>query len=143
MKAWLQPVLFLAAAHFFFRKASCLHFFYFLPRRLSCFSLSIHISRTESFSRLTNLRSSPIGCSIFECPIFRAGPHVRQWSFTGWLACVDLFCFQFNLYSFFRSDAMTIFVELAAGLDLASFRKNVVHSSPRPRCLGCKKECLL
>ena len=26
--------------------------------------------------------------------------------------------------------------ELAAGFDLAPFRKNVVHSSPRPRCLG-------
>ena len=136
MKAFfrLQLVLFLAAARFF----RMLHVYIFTSSLdvFLCFSLSIHISRTESFSRLTNLRSSPIGCSIFECPISGARPHVRQWSFTGRRDCVDLFRFQFNLYSFFRSDAMTIFVELAAGLDLASFQKNVVHSSPRPQCLG-------
>ena len=29
-----------------------------------------------------------------------------------------------------------VFFELAAGFDLALFRKNVDHSSPRPQCLG-------
>ena len=47
MKARLQPVLFLAAAHFL--NASCLHFYVLPSRRLSCFSLSIHILWTESF----------------------------------------------------------------------------------------------
>ena len=47
----------------------------------------------------------------------------RLWSFTG----VPVFRFQFVPIKL---------LELAAGFDLASFRKNVVHSSPRPRCLG-------
>ena len=29
--------------------------------------------------------------------------------------------------------------ELVAGFDLSPFRENVVHSSPRPQCLGCGK----
>ena len=40
-----------------------------------------------------------------------------------------------NFSSGFDLIAMASF-ELAAGFDLAPFRKNDVHSSPRPRCLG-------
>ena len=47
----------------------------------------------------------------------------RLWSFTG----VPVFRFQFVPIKL---------LELAARFDLASFRKNVVHSSPRPQCLG-------
>ena len=36
----------------------------------------------------------------------------------------------------FDTNAMARFFELAAGFDLAPFRKNDVHSSPRPRRLG-------
>ena len=34
--------------------------------------------------------------------------------------------------------SLLFLTKLAAGFDLAPFRKNVVHSSPRPRCLGYK-----
>ena len=86
---------------------------------ISFFSLFLQFTslEIESFSRLTSFRSSP----------FQTPARAFLWSFTG----VRLFRFQ----SF----------ELAAGFDLAPFRKNarkknVVHSSPRPRCLGIFKE---
>ena len=46
----------------------------------------------------------------------------RQWSFAG--------------APVFVSNSFDNCFKLAPGFDLAPFRKNVVHSSPRPRCLG-------
>ena len=80
------------------------------------FSLSFfnsHPSNRVSCSRLTSLRSSPI-CWARS----RVNGHSRA-----------RLCFVSNLFD------LNCF-EMAPGFDLAPFRKNVVHSSPRLRCLG-------
>ena len=141
MKARLQPVLFLAAAHFL--NASCLHFYVLPSRRLSRFlSLNPHPLNWVLFLPYELEIESNWMFDFFECPIFfeRARTRVSGRSRAGVLVLI-LFRFQFNLYSI-RSMRWQFFVELAAGLDLASFRKNVVHSSPRPRELNwnCRKQ---
>ena len=87
---------------------------------------SIHILRIESFFLPPFLRVSYRVHS-------EARPFARHWSFAGERSCfVSKF---FQLYVSIYCDGK-LFFELAAGFDLAPFRKSVVHSSPRPRCLG-------
>ena len=93
---------------------------------ISVLSLSsIHILQIESLFRfsLKGFGSSP----------FRAPARASMWSFMG----RRLYRFQF----FFLCVSILMrrwpgFFEFATGFDLASFRKNVEFSSPRPRCLG-------
>ena len=86
---------------------------------------SIHISKFSSslFLPLTNVSIEP-GPK-------RARSRVNGRSRAGVLVC---------LFRFQISSRVSILMRwrnwLAAGLDLASFRKNVVRSPPRPRCLG-------
>ena len=123
---WLQLTLFLAATHFlecFMTITSSLDVF--LPL-ISLSFFNPHPSNRVSFSHLTSLRSSPI----------RARPFARQWSFAGGRSC---FVSKFQIPRVSILMRWRDFFELAAGFDLAPFRKNVtevVRSSPRPRCLG-------
>ena len=86
-----------------------------------------HPSNRVSYSPLRAWDRVQLVGPIFE----RARTRVSARSRAGVL--VDLFHFQF--VNSFRSMQWR-FVELAAGLDLTSFWKNVVCSSPRPQCLG-------
>ena len=104
----------------------------FLASRFCSLFLSPHPSNRVSF--LSHLKS--FGSSLFRTPARASNGRSR--------ACAYLFVFVSKFHfpnsaSRFDLNAMASFnwqFHLAARLDLAPFRKNVVHSSPRPRCLG-------
>ena len=122
-----------------FLNASCLHFYILPSRRLSHFSLSQSTSFEPSpFLALRAWDRVQLDVQFFfECPIFPSTP-ARASVVVHGPACLCWFIsfpIQFYIRFSIKCDG-DLFVELAAGLDLASFRKNVIHSSPRPRCLG-------
>ena len=107
----------------------CFMSIYVLPSKsFFLYLVSISLFNSHPSNRVLFLFSS---LRAWDPVLFEAHPSARQWSFTGGRF---LFCFQFFL-QFVRLFLLKL-VELAAGFDLASFRKNAVHSSPRPRCLG-------
>ena len=101
MKARLQPVLFLAAARFL----KCFMSTFLRPpfsTSFSFLSLNPHPLNRVLFLPYELEIESKLDVQFFwNVKFFRVRLHARQWSFTGRRACVDLFSFQFNLYSFF------------------------------------------
>ena len=109
----------------------CNLIFGMLPGYLSRLSL---LSLSQSTSFISSLFFFPIKSFQIES-IPRTPARASMWSFTGLRSCVVSNSFSFAFRSLMRWPG---FFELAAGFDLAPFRKNVkdVRSSPRPRCLG-------
>ena len=101
-----------------------LHVFIFTSSLLDVF---LSLTRFSLCLQSTSFESSLFFSPFYELQIESIPKHPPARLFGRSRACV-LCCFQFVFDK--------IAFELAPGFDLAPFRKNVVHSSPRPRCLG-------
>ena len=92
----------------------------------------LHTSRSFDSHPLNRVSSSPYELEI-ESFFVRSSALAHHRSFAGALV---RFSFRFQFFFLARLWSFVQKKELAAGFDLEPFRKNVVHSSPRPRCLS-------